>query len=346
MEKELNISAILKDKPKGTKLYDLLYNVDVELDTISTTDTETVVWCTNETDNNTTCHRGYSEFGTIRGCPDGLQILLPSKEMHDWRKFDWKNGVVLVSNDGDSRIIFKGFSKDDYTIFEGKHWISVSKKRYISRLDIQNTQDYHIEDDKDAVQTYINTIEERLGGKLNLQTLEIEKQPKQEFKDGDIVHIPEGYIAEEAIFIAKVEEKGVLHSYVYMSKDSMKPLAKSSFSVFGCLDSLRLATENEQQQLFSALAKEGKRWNPDTKQIEDFPKKCEFKPFDKVLVRDYLEDKWMPNFFSCYDGTSEYKYGCIAGNSDNVVFSKYCIPYNDETKHLLGTADEWKGGEG
>ena len=75
------------------------------------------------------------------------------------------------------------------------------------------------------------------------------------------------------------------------------------------------------------------------------PKVDELKPFDKVLVRDYLEDKWMPNFFSCYDGTSEYKYGCIAGNSDNVVFSKYCIPYNEETKHLLGTTDEWKGGE-
>lgn len=337
MEKELNIAAILKDKPKGTKLYDLLYNVDVGLDTISTTDTETVVWCTNETDNNTTCHRGYSEFGTIRGCPDGLQILLPSKEMRDWRKFDWKNGDVLVSNDGDSRIIFKGFSKDDYTIFEGKHWISVSKKRYISRLDMQNTQDYHIEDNKDSAQTYINTVEERLGGKLNLQTLEIEKQPKQEFKDGDIVHIPEGYITEEAIFIAKVETKGVLHSYVYMSKDSMIPIAKSSFSVFGCLDSLRLATENEQQQLFSALEKKGMRWNPDTKQIEEFPKKCEFKTFDKVLVRDIHNNRWCIDLFSYYDETSQFPYHCLRTNWT------YCIPYNEKTKHLLSTTDEWKG---
>lgn len=140
MEKKLNIAEILKDKPQGTKLYDLLYNVDVELDTISTTDT--VVWCTNETDNNTICHRGYSEFGTVRGCLDGLQILLPSKEMRDWRKFDWKKGDVLVSNDSDSHIVFNGFSKDDYTIFEGKHWISVSKKRHISCLNMQNTQNY------------------------------------------------------------------------------------------------------------------------------------------------------------------------------------------------------------
>ena len=343
MEKELNIAAILKDKPQGTKLYDLLYNVDVELDTISTTDTETVVWCTNETDNNTTCHRGYSEFGTIRGCPDGLQILLPSKEMRDWRKFDWKNGDVLVSNDGDSRIIFKGFSKDDYTIFEGKHWISVSKKIYISRLDMQNTQDYHIEDDKDAVETYINTIEERLGGKLNLETLEIE-QPKSEFKDGDILHCDKTDYSVENIFIAKMHGETV-------GSDAILGLHNHKLHIADCdfdeseLPAIRLATDSEKQQLFSALAKEGKRWNPDTKQIEDLPKKCEFKPFDKVLVRDYLEDKWMPNFFSCYDGTSEYKYGCIAGNRYNVIFSKYCIPYNEETAHLLGTTDEWKEGE-
>ena len=45
MEAKFNIAEILKDKPQGTKLYDWLYNKDVELDTISTTDTETVVWC-------------------------------------------------------------------------------------------------------------------------------------------------------------------------------------------------------------------------------------------------------------------------------------------------------------
>ena len=345
MKKELNISDILKDKPQGTKLYDLLYNVDVELDTISTTDTETVVWCTNETDNNTTCHRGYSEFGTIRGCPDGLQILLPSKEMRDWRKFDWKNGDVLVSNDGNSRIIFKGFSKDDYTIFEGKHWISVSKKRYIARLDMQNTQDYHIEDDKDAVQTYINTIEERLGGKLNLETLEIEKQPK--FKDGDILYV-KTKLGSEYIMINKLSEEVKTAFYVACNLSSKKMYWNQIHSV--CRDEeigiLRQVTDYEKSQLFDALAKKNKAWDAGKKQIVDLKQKVdELKPFDKVLVRDYFEDKWMPNFFSCYDGTSEYKYGCIAGNSDNVVFSKYCIPYNEETAHLLGTTDEWKEGE-
>lgn len=93
MEEKINVAEILKEKPQGTKLYDWLHNIDVELDTISTTDTETVVWCTNETNNNTTCHRGYSEFGTERGYPDGLQILFPSKEMRDWTKFSWKKDM-------------------------------------------------------------------------------------------------------------------------------------------------------------------------------------------------------------------------------------------------------------
>ena len=334
MEKELNIAAILKDKPQGTKLYDLLYNVDVELDTISTTDTETVVWCTNETDNNTTCHRGYSEFGTIRGCPDGLQILLPSKEMRDWRKFDWKNGDVLVSNDGDSRIIFKGFSKDDYTIFEGKHWISVSKKRYISRLDMQNTQDYHIEDDKDAVQTYINTIEERLGGKLNLETLEIEKQP--EFKDGDIITIED--TEYKAIIIYKSNGDCMFRSYAVIDNCYKKLGIDKIVNAIGRCT--RLATNYEKQQLFSSLEKEGKRWNPVTKQIEDLPKKCEFKPMDWCLMR-YKKETWKLCQFSFFvDGDYEAPYNAVGGN-----WFDECIPYNEETKHLLGTTDEWKEGE-
>lgn len=104
-------------------MYDLLYNIDVELDTISTTDTETVVWCTNETDNNTTCHRGYSEFGTVRGCSDGLRILLPSKEMRNWGKFAWKKGDVLVNKDGDVHIIFERFADDTYCSFVGKYYL-------------------------------------------------------------------------------------------------------------------------------------------------------------------------------------------------------------------------------
>lgn len=203
MEEKSNVAEILKDKPQGTKLYDLLYNIDVELDTISTTDTETVVWCTNETDNNTTCHRGYSEFGTVRGCSDGLRILLPSKEMRDWSKVAWKKGNVLVSNDGKIEVIFEKFRDDTYQSFIGRHHLdSIDENLYYQDGGEYPTFNFNIETE-DAALTYINTIEERLGGKLNCETLEIEKQP--EFKDGDVVAVDEipFNLYSKCIFILK-----------------------------------------------------------------------------------------------------------------------------------------------
>lgn len=334
MKKELNIAAILKDKPKGTKLWspisgDCKYEYLIH-DSIN-------VW--------------FQGLGVImlskkgKWNPCGETIIFPSKRMQDWSKFAWKKGDILVSNDNDSHIIFEGFSKDDYTTFEGKHWTCVSIKRYISYLGAQNTQDYHIEDDKEAAQTYINTIEERFGGKLNLETMKIEKQP--EFKDGDIVTLKIPNLEKNIRIFKEVVNKKMYENHYYVGfnfDDDGRPIQIFK-DYYTYTDNDRPATDSEKQQLFDALAKEGKRWNPDTKSIEDLPKKCEFKAFDKVLVRDCLEDKWMPNFFSCYDETSGYKYGCIAGNIDNVIFSKYCIPYNEETAHLLGTTDEWKGGE-
>lgn len=57
------------------------------------------------------------------------------------------------------------------------------------------------------------------------------------------------------------------------------------------------------------------------------------KPFDKVLVRDHNYDNWQISFFSSIEG----KDGCRCANA---TFWKYCIPYNDYTKHLIGTRNE------
>ena len=188
MEAKINIVEILKNKPQGTKLYNWLHNIDVELDTISTTDTETVVWCTNETNNNTTCYRVYSEFGTERGYPDGLQILFPSKEMRDWSKFAWKKGDVLINSCG-FQCIFKEWALDDYTKFNGCY--SNSRDGY---EDVSNAETAKfVKLDNNIAYGYVREIERKLGGILNLATLEIEKtQP--EFKDGDIVMSDSGTI--------------------------------------------------------------------------------------------------------------------------------------------------------
>lgn len=59
------------------------------------------------------------------------------------------------------------------------------------------------------------------------------------------------------------------------------------------------------------------------------------KPFDKVLVRDYCTDEWLAAIFTRYFKYRKYPYVDICLNSYT-----YCIPYNQETKHLVGTTEE------
>ena len=58
------------------------------------------------------------------------------------------------------------------------------------------------------------------------------------------------------------------------------------------------------------------------------------KPFDKVLVSDEHHTRWRCSFFSHIVDQFHYKYF----TSDSCY--KFCIPYNDDTKRLVGTTDE------
>lgn len=219
MEEKINIAEILKDKPQGTKLYDWLHNIDVELDTIITTDTETVVWCTNETNNNTTCHRGYSEFGTERGYPDGLQILLPSKDMRDWSKF-FKKGDVLICYEGKKPYytIFDGFEDNTYRAFKGKFAHDCYEGKWYQNEGNLSTNTFQ-KLNRAYSEIYVTKIEERFGGKLNRETLEIEK-PQPEFKDGDIVMSDSGTIVlvRGISFTRKIYYHAYMRNeYIYIS---------------------------------------------------------------------------------------------------------------------------------
>ena len=323
METKINIAEILRNKPHGVKLYSPIFG-ECE-------------FCYVSKDTNEICvkkHNGLKDIFDSKGLyyNTGEVMLFPSRGMHDWFKLEWKRGDALFCG-VDNLCIFEKWANEEYTEFYAK-FVTPNYSGNTFK-----TEKWSKETNEAVIKQYISNIEEFKGGKLNLTTLEIEKtQP--EFKDGDIVALVVRKCTHIAIFQSRQEAYIGFHAVLCQNDELL--LEKPFREDVGDIE-LRLATDSEKQQLFEALAKKGKRWNPNTKQIEDLPKKYEFKPFDKVLVRDYLEDKWMPNFFSCYDGTSEYKYGCIAGNSDNVVFSKYCIPYNEETAKLIGTTNNWRG---
>lgn len=119
MEENINVAEILKDKPQGTKLYDLLRNIDVELDKVHTTVAGTYIECTSTNEVGSTLLFDYSKLGTEESWLDGLQILLPSKEMRDWSKLAWNTGDILVNKDGNAHVIFEGFDDDTYETFNG-----------------------------------------------------------------------------------------------------------------------------------------------------------------------------------------------------------------------------------
>lgn len=336
MEERVNIAEILKDKPQGTKLYDLLRNIDVELDKAHTTDVGTYIECTSTNEVGSTLLFDYSKLGTEESWLDGLQILLPSKEMRDWRKFAWKRGDVLISDCG-FVCIFKEWASDDYTKFNGCYFDGMPNAETAKYSKLDNNTAYG----------YIRELENICGGKLNLETLKIEKQT--EFKDGDVVvtdAVPSLYYSK-CIFILKGDlntDDSCANSYIFYN------INNNDFC-FDVLDTeirdrnIHLATDSEKQQLFDALEKVGKVWVAEKKQIVDLKPKCEFKPFDKVLCRNSKDDTWEADFFARLtrkeiDYTQSGKYLCVGD------LWMYCIPYNEETAHLLGTTDEWKGGEG
>lgn len=335
MEAKINVAEILKDKPKGTKLYSILSDGECFLNEASEDsiyidiDNRKRFWC-------------LTVYGSTHSFPNGCVLLFPSKGMRDWKKFAWKKGDVLVNKDGDVHIIFERFADDTYCSFVGKYylWKENNDTEHFYKNERLLTSDFQ-KAGKDSAQTYISTIKERLGGKLNRETLEIEKT-QTEFKDGDIAFADFGKTQDVFIVSGKTNLSEGYYSFIVLNLNSTKALSigyKTSFFKEN-LNTLRLATEEEKQQLFDALAKEGKAL-PDMKKMRDLLKKCEFKPIDWCLMRggkEHFVSDWTLCQFSHKMECGKYRAvgGCAYDE---------CIPYNDQTKHLLGTTDEWKGGE-
>ena len=328
MGAKINIAAILKDKPVNTKLYSPFYGnciLDFPEDMIIK--------------DKSLVNRYFYDDG--RGCLNGEIMLFPSKEMRDWRKFSWKKGDVLRHSEYPLTVIFESFEDDTYTSFKCKYCFDFesASKWLVSNIQCSTKHFYKVSEEE--AKEFIRKVELNYNGKLNRETLEIEPaQP--EFKDGDILYAEKDEQHVPVIFILNITKKGrfyyaclTLGDYIICDYTGLGHIGNTKF---------RLATEAEKQQLIDALAKEGKAWDAEKKMIVDLKPKCEFKPFDKVLCRNSKDDTWEADFFARLtrkeiDYTQSGKYLCVGD------LWMYCIPYNEETAHLLGTTDEWKGGE-
>ena len=311
MANNINVLEVLESKPNGTKVWCVLFG-KCFLDGIDINNIRPIRIGIEKGDTFKLTANAKLSGKYI----DGDCLLYPSKEMRDWFKLDWKRGDAL-SCGVDNLCIFEKWANKEYTEFYAK-FVTPNYSGNTFK-----TEKWSKETNEAVIKQYISNIEEFKGGKLNLTTLEIEKtQP--EFKDGDIV------IYGKSVAICRKIYKHTLSFYVSLNE------------MFGLLfadevessEEYRFATEAEKQQLFSALANEGKAWDAVKKQIVDLKPKWTPKPFDRVITRT-PETPWTANFFSHID--SDGIKNCI---DDRYIM---CLPYNDETAKLIGTTNNWNG---
>lgn len=224
----INLCECLKDMPKGTELYSTVHGKISLLSITSPNDDYPIVvkYCKG--------NNCYTIDGKYLQCGEEC-VLFPSKEMRDWSKF-FKHGDVVKYNN--LTALFDSWVDTTYTEFYAKY-ITTTTTIYTN---IRCCAKNYSKVSKDERIDFIKEIENHYGGKLNLETLEIE----------------------------------------YNKKDS-----------------------NNYHTL---------------------------KTFGKVLVRDNINEKWLPSIFLCYEDEvdKDFPYVCLNGRYC------YCIPY-EKNEYLSGT---------
>lgn len=316
MEEKINIAEILENKSQGTKLYSLTYGYCFYQEYTGDFGIE----CQSQNG----VQFNLDEYG--RYCIEGECILFPSKEMRDWSKFAWNRGDVLISDCG-FMCIFKEWASDDYTKFNGCYFDGMPNAETAKYSKLDNNTAYG----------YVRELENRCGGKLNLETLEVEKtQP--EFKIGDILFVK--YNNRNIIFIlSNINGKFYNHRVRLDSNKVIINYSDSHFQNEG-IEFIRYATEEEKKQLFSALEKKGKTWDAKKKMIVDLKPKYEFKPMDLCLMK-YIGQYNNRGWELCQYAYTEHRVSSSGEQRDfyhaigGEIYAE-CIPYKDN-EHLLGT---------
>lgn len=162
--------------------------------------------------------------------------------------------------------------------------------------------------------------------------IELESQYSQ-YKDGDILR------AYDNIVIVKnphIDEEGNFN-FKQHAGYNCKSGGLVDVNNYMCQECVRYANPEEKEIIKKAMQESGNPKYDDVLKnifrIEEKPK-CEFKPFDKVLVRDKNNECWYATFFSHKNSRG---YNCV-GCTWN-----HCIPYNEKTAHLLGTTEAYNG---
>lgn len=314
-QKDIDIYEILKDMPSDTELYTPLSGkVGLSYMALNKEAGEAILVKNKNGE--------YSFNKNGRWMEGGEILLFPSNKMRDWSKF-FKKGDVLEykKENNQATCLFDSYEDDKtklrftglYTLTKGKIWDTATS------WDISDW----VKSDNPAA--YIKTIEERLGGKLNRETLEIEKPAKLTFEIGKLYVFREededGELAIIGELIAKNESEDTLTFGNQYEIETEKFVTDQAFDLrISVNKELREATENE-VELFN---KHYAIW----KKEKEARKQPAFKTFDKVLVRCGKGFKWLPAFFIRDRGEDfAARYNVLPLHSGKTADFTSCIPY-------------------
>ena len=210
MENKINIAEILRDMPKGTKLYSPLFGKceyiavvgdkrPINIRTSNTTDMQ---------------YEALTEYGCyFSDFEDTDTVLFPSAKMRDWSKF-FKHGDVVIDEDSKTMVVFDSWANDDYTEFNTTiDYYKISDKW--GKEDICCTGIHRKATDEERAE-FIATAEKYYGGKYNPETLQVEPKTKCSFKPFDKVLVRCGNGIWGATFFSRRNNKS---AWAYVGVD-------------------------------------------------------------------------------------------------------------------------------
>lgn len=308
----MNIAEILKYCPKGTKLYSAVHG---EVNFIETTPSNMikVEMLYN--------YEIFFEDGTLSR--DGECVLFPSKDQRDWGKFrlPFKAGDIVMTIDKLTPFIFKEYVDDTYAhCYCGVDVYDTL--RIEAPVDTYWTSSFIIPASEEAKKELFDKMTEA-GYKWNADTLELEKI-ESKFKEGDVVIDDQGNLC----LVSKIRDDGfiTITAALYTNKTLNVYISNT---VTRSIQLVSIASITDRNKLYSALVREGYRYDEKQHRLV----KQEFKPFDKVLIRDEDNQTWRVCLFSHYRKDLSCPYVCVGCSA-----YKQCIPY-EGNEYLLGTTD-------
>ena len=167
MENKINIAEILRDMPKGTKLYSPLFGKCEYISVVG--DKRPInIRTSNTTDMQ---YEALTEYGCyFSDFEDTDTVLFPSAKMRDWSKF-FKHGDIVYNPHSQMYAVFECWANDDYTEFNTT--INHYKDNTFGKEEVCDTECFVKANDEQKA-LFIAAAEKYYGGKYNPETLQVE----------------------------------------------------------------------------------------------------------------------------------------------------------------------------